>query len=196
MKKSLFLWALALMMTGAMCSCSKSDSDDGGNDAGIENTYADDDFLMTERNIREKLVGEWEVQELMTYDSKTGWTTKAASELGSLKNVTMKADGSCVFLGKEDAHWRVGKDTLVVSCLYLVGRFPEGSVTKEVSTQINSEVSKAYAESVIRENFPDATISYEQREAIRLRVTKMDKDGFAFREPDVTMATTMTMKRR
>ena len=51
MKK--LLWMMALGMCLVAAGCSKSD--DG---LDIDKTYAEDDFVMNERNIKEKLVGE------------------------------------------------------------------------------------------------------------------------------------------
>jgi hypothetical protein len=77
-------------------SCSKDDPYD------IDKTYAADDFVKTDRNIREKLVGKWLIEEM-----ETSSKIYSAQELGSAHNAWFRADGSCDFLSLPDARWSV-----------------------------------------------------------------------------------------
>lgn len=179
----------ALMAVGTACS---SDNDEP--DSGMELTYAADDFVMTERNFREKLIGEWEITELVT-SSRNGYTKRTADDFGSLKNVTFRADGSCSLMTLANAHYRVGKDTVVISCDYDVWIIGENST--DYSAVVTGEEYKEEYDRIVQyyteKGYPH---SVKQLEFIRLRITAMEKDYFAFVEPVKAYATTCKIRRR
>jgi hypothetical protein len=88
-------------------SCSKEDDP-----YHIDKTYAADDFVKTDRNIREKLVGKWLIEQM-----KVGHTTYSAQDLGSGHNAWFRADGTCDFLSLAEARWSV--EDLRVTITYL-----------------------------------------------------------------------------
>ena len=97
---------LALTLTIVLpTSCSKDDDP-----YSIEKTYADDDFVKTDRNIREKLTGKWLIEE-MKYNGKTYY----AQELGSAHNAWFRADGTCDFLSLPEARWSVADKVVTIT---------------------------------------------------------------------------------
>ena len=85
-------------------SCGKDDPYD------IDKTYAADDFVKTDRNIREKLVGKWLIEE-MKYQGKY----YSAQELGSAHNAWFRADGTCDFLSLAEARWSVENLRVIIT---------------------------------------------------------------------------------
>lgn len=103
MKLTKLLLVLALT-TVVPTSCSKDDPYD------IDKTYAADDYVKTDRNIREKLVGKWLIEEMK--DSHKRYTSQ---ELGSAHNAWFRADGTCDFLSLQDAKWSVENLCVVIT---------------------------------------------------------------------------------
>jgi hypothetical protein len=87
-------------------SCSKDDPYD------IDKTYAADDFVKTDRNIREKLVGKWLIEEM-----KAGSKRYTSQELGSAHNAWFRADGTCDFLSLAEARWSVESQRVTITYL-------------------------------------------------------------------------------
>ena len=177
MKKCLFLWAMALVMAGAVCSCSKSD-DDGGNNAGIEKTYADDDFLMTERNIKEKLIGDWEITYLKKCDEV--WVEYSAADLGALKDVTVRADGTGELFGLEGVHWSVADNVVTISSQYLV--CSSSGLASHLSILLGNYdgygMKRSDAEAYFNSIESGLTFSTELMETYKVKVRNMEKDFF------------------
>lgn len=95
------------MLTAVLpTSCSKDDPYD------IDKTYAADDFVKTDRNIREKLVGKWLIEEMI--DSHKRYTSQ---ELGSAHNAWFRADGTCDFLSLAEARWSVEDLRVIITYL-------------------------------------------------------------------------------
>lgn len=176
MKKYLMMALICLMTAG----CSKSD--DGFN---IDKTYADDDFTMTERNIKEKLVGNWVIDEMHVFDYDNTWVVKTAETMGAAANITIKADGSGYFLGLENPKWTISNNTITVSCLFAVGRKKDGSVAMETPIGTYYAITKQEAEDFINEFVKDAVISYEQMKCATIKVKSMEKDRFTLTDIDM-----------
>ena len=185
-----FVWALAMCLVAAGCS---KDNDDATN--SIEKTYADDDFVMTERNIKEKMIGKWEITQLRTYDG--AWIHQEAKDLGTMKNVTVRADGTGELFGMEGVHWRVGKDTLVVSSLCLVGYSADGKISIPIplGSGNNYGIARSEAESTLKNLDFVYAVKTELREMVRMRVLKMEKDYFRFEQLDKSMAAMCDLRR-
>lgn len=97
---------LALTLTIVLpTSCSKDDDP-----YSIEKTYADDDFVKTDRNIREKLTGKWLIEEMT--DSHKRYTSQ---ELGAAHNAWFRADGTCDFLSLPEARWSVADKVVTIT---------------------------------------------------------------------------------
>lgn len=104
-----FKLTLALMTAMAAIvlptSCSKDDDP-----YSIEKTYAADDFVKTDRNIREKLTGKWLIEEMT--DSHKRYTSQ---ELGAAHNAWFRADGTCDFLSLPEARWSVADKVVTIT---------------------------------------------------------------------------------
>lgn len=96
---------LALTLTIVLPSCSKDDDP-----YSIDKTYAADDFVKTDRNIREKLTGKWLIEE-MKYNGKI----YSAQELGAAHNAWFRADGTCDFLSLPEARWSVADKVVTIT---------------------------------------------------------------------------------
>lgn len=97
---------LALTLTTTLpTSCSKDDDP-----YSIEKTYAADDFVKTDRNIREKLTGQWLIEEMT--DSHKRYTSQ---ELGAAHNAWFRADGTCDFLSLPEARWSVADKVVTIT---------------------------------------------------------------------------------
>ena len=88
-------------------SCSKEDDP-----YHIDKTYAADDFVKTDRNIREKLVGKWLIEEM-----KTSSKRYTSQDLGSAHNAWFRADGTCDFLSLAEARWSVEDLRVIITYL-------------------------------------------------------------------------------
>lgn len=173
MKKYLMMALAAMILAG----CSK---DDGMN---IDKTYANDDFTMTERNIKEKLVGTWTIDEVK-YSNYGSWVNKSSADLGSAAQLKAKADGSGELLGLENVKWRVSKDTIVVSCNWVCCTLSDGASQSflPIGTMWPYSMTRDQAMSDAKKNFGNETkITTESREYLRGRIIKMDKDYFDIR---------------
>ena len=173
MKKYLMMALVAL----TIASCSK---DDG---FGIDKTYADDDFTMNERNIKEKLVGSWTIDDVQ-YSDYGSWVTKSSADLGNAAQLKAKADGSGELLGLENVKWRVSKDSIVVSCNWVCCTLSDGKSQSflPIGTMWPYSMKRDQAMSDAKQHFGnDAKISTELREYLRGRIIKMDKDYFDIR---------------
>lgn len=95
----------AIAATTLPTSCSKDDDP-----YSIEKTYADDDFVKTDRNIREKLTGKWLIEEMK--DSHKRYTSQ---ELGAAHNAWFRADGTCDFLSLPEARWSVADKVVTIT---------------------------------------------------------------------------------
>lgn len=172
MKKYLMMALVAL----TIASCSKSETE-----TGIEKTYADDDFVMTERNFKEKLIGTWNLDEVQ-YLGYKGWVKKSTAELGDVATLRVKADGSGELLGLEGVKWRVCKDTIVVSSTVLKGTDNKGYSFEPLGTLWPYGSSRQHAEEMLKQIWGnDAKITIEQTEYLRGRIIKMEKDYFDIR---------------
>lgn len=189
MKKCLFLWAMALVMAGAVCSCSKSDDD------GFEMTYADDDFIMTPRNIKEKLIGEWEFESLMIYNG--GWEKLSADELGEAKDATIRSNGTCDLLCLDGAEWSMSGDTITVSSLCMIGTYNGGQTIVRLGNGFRW-LNRKNAENMLRRKAEDVVITTERQLLVRLRASVMKKDYFRldYIKSPFGAAVNCTIKRR
>ena len=95
----------AMAATTLPTSCSKDDDP-----YSIEKTYAADDFVKTDRNIREKLTGKWLIEEMT--DSHKRYTSQ---ELGAAHNAWFRADGTCDFLSLPEARWSVADKVVTIT---------------------------------------------------------------------------------
>lgn len=95
----------AMAATTLPTSCSKDEDP-----YSIEKTYADDDFVKTDRNIREKLTGKWLIEEMT--DSHKRYTSQ---ELGAAHNAWFRADGTCDFLSLPEARWSVADKVVTIT---------------------------------------------------------------------------------
>ena len=95
----------AMAATTLPTSCSKDEDP-----YSIEKTYAADDFVKTDRNIREKLTGQWLIEEMT--DSHKRYTSQ---ELGAAHNAWFRADGTCDFLSLPEARWSVADKVVTIT---------------------------------------------------------------------------------
>lgn len=201
MKKRIYLLLVTcLMMAAGMTSCSKDSDNDGAVSNGAEKTYADDDFLLTERNIKEKLIGTWEISKLSTYSKSTGWITKTAADLGELGTMRLNADGSGELLGLDGVHWRVGKDTLVISSMFITvqTKIENTTTTMHLPLYVNDKYgyTRETILSELRESYSEDKYNIEMYEYKRMKVNRMEKDFFDLREIGKSMGDICELRRK
>lgn len=168
----MILFALMLIIA---TGCSKND--DGIN---IDKTYADDDFTKNQRNIKEKLIGSWEFEELKWRYFDDPSITKSGSELGDLKYLKVKTDGSAELLGMEGVKWRMEENDIIVSRKYLVGKSADGLSSLYISLGSGNYFGekRSEAEKELKSVFPGGTITTEELDIVRLRVKEMQLNYF------------------
>ena len=196
MKKNLFWGALMCLVTTVSMTACGSD-DDNSNSGGMEKTYADDDFVMTDRNIKEKLVGDWGITYLKRYEDDLGWVEYTEANIGSLKNAVFRGDGSGEIFGLEDVHWAVADGIVTISSLYLICTSPDAGGTLSIPLGSGNEygVKRSDAEATVNSIRPNATFSTELRETLKFKVRKMEKDFFNLYQVGERWNAEITLKR-
>lgn len=148
------LWMIALMMCLVMAAgCSKDDSDE----FAFERQYAEDNFKLTEGNIREKIVGEWTFEELSFQPYGEKWIDSNPEELSDVaKVVKFRPDGTGEFLGMVDMHWQVEGRDLILKQAFLCAYDKNGKALGGV--QLSNGIlgtTREKAEQRLKEKHPD-----------------------------------------
>ena len=110
MKQKILFTLLAVV---CVVGCGGSDEE---ND--FEKFYADDDFVMTDRNIQEKIVGTWIIDAQMTNGE---WTdVKDRYPVSAYTRISISHDGTCQFNDYNDVKYSVQDRVLSLTILALV----------------------------------------------------------------------------
>jgi hypothetical protein len=166
MKKFLFITLILLSATG----CTKNEDE-----YEISKIYADNDFTWSQNNIKEKIIGSWEFEELNYRFSNQPWITKTASDLGDFKYLKVKADGTGELLGMEGVKWRMQGCDIIVTRNYLVGKSSDGygEVVVPLGSGNGFGMKRSDAEEFIKSELKGATITTQSMDLVRLKVSEM-----------------------
>lgn len=144
----------------------------GSDEDGLERTYADDDFVLTERNIREKVIGKWEIAEQMVNGK---WEAITDSFVLANKYLSMRADGSCILFSLKDAKYRVSNDSVYISVLGLFVENTYGSLWRPITDEFSMSEAKEWLANV---SDKDGHAAIEYREADVYLVKNMAANEF------------------
>ena len=163
MKQKILFALLAVM---CLVGCGSEEED-------FEKFYADDDFVMTDRNIREKIIGTWVIDAQMT-NGEWGEVKDSAVKANNL--FTVRKDWSCDCYDFIDSKVRVSNDTIILSvyCLFIDnqhGGKSWGYLTNDFDMRTASKEA-SHAESV------GCLASFIYDDFIRAKVRSMKKDEF------------------
>jgi hypothetical protein len=155
MKKA--LWMMALTMCLVAAGCSKSDSDE----FDFDREYAEDNFRKTQGNIREKLIGVWEVEDFAFVDYNKEWRYPKKEELPEvMRTAVFRPDSTGEFLGLEGMYWSVDDwKRVVITSAYLWAYDKDGNELG--GCQLGSGwfgISREKAEKHLREKYPNLVL--------------------------------------
>lgn len=174
MKKVLWMMALGMCLVAAGCS----KGDDG---LDIEKTYAEDDFVMNERNIKEKLVGEWWLESFRVLNPVSrSWNEYNKESLPDvMKTVKIRADGTSEFIGFYDVHWQLDGKDIIIQSAYLYACDEHGDLQGGFLLSDGWWGLPRYnATESLRKDYPGMDIVEQLKRVFKFRIDDMSLNRF------------------
>lgn len=157
----------ALLVVVCLVGCGSDEKDD------FEKFYADDDFVMTDRNIQEKIIGSWMIDAQMTNGQ---WSEVRDSAVKANNLFTVRKDWSCDCYDFIDSKARVSNDTIILSVYCLLIDNHHGGRTWRYLTH-DFDMRTASKEASHAESIGCVT-SFIYDDFIKAKVKSMKKDEF------------------
>ena len=163
--KTKILSLLMLLACVSFVSCSKDDD------------FAADDFTITDGNIRQKIVGNWEIEKFCDYAQYQGWQITYGKDLGDSKYFSVLPNGTCINDFYKDVRYRVGNNTITISCLWLVCEMSGDNFKMVISASTTDEEVNMNMEKYRSMGY---NCRIERQDYMTFEVKEMNKDGFYF----------------
>lgn len=145
----------------------------GSDDEDFEKFYADDDFVMTDKNIQEKIIGTWIIDAQMTNGE---WTdVKDRYPVSAYTRISISHDGTCQFNDYNDVKYSVQDRVLSFTVLALVVEETDGVSTHFFPLHSQSELPEMKKLATEYESRGCVT-RFEQTELVSFTVEKMSKN--------------------